>query len=86
MNSARLFRILLVAGWVLAFAAGAFFVVTGQWTQFGAFVAGLPAGWKAPGFRRAYLAHWLLPALAAYVILLCGSIFLGLRRMRKGAR
>ena len=85
MTSASRFRLLLFAGWVAALAAGVVFAVRGEWTGFGAFVAGLPAGLKVGGYRRAYLAHWVLPGLGVYVIVLCGGIFFGLRRLRKGA-
>jgi len=80
------FRLLLLVLWGIALLAGAGLVRRGEWAQFGGFLAGLPASWKAGGPRRVYLAHWVLPMLTAYVLLLCGSIFFGLRRLRKGAR
>ena len=86
MTAARRFRLLLLAAWAAALACAIAFAVRGDWTRFGGFVAGLPAAWKSGGYRRAYLAHWIPPALIAYVFLLCGSIFFGLRRLRKGAR
>lgn len=86
MISAHRFRLLLFVAWAAALGVAIAFVVRGDWAQFGGFLAGLPAGWKSGGFRRAYLQRWILPASAAYVLLLCGSIFLGVRRLRKGAR
>jgi hypothetical protein len=86
MNSAAWFRWLLLFGLAAALAAGAVLAVRGEWAQFGASVWALPAGWKQGGYRRAYLEHWILPALGAYVIVLCGGIFFGLRRLRSGAR
>lgn len=86
MNSAAGFRLLLLAGWVAALAAGAVFVVRGEWAQFGSFVAASLAGWRTGGYRQAYLAHWVWPVLGVYVIVLCGGIFFGLRRLRKGAQ
>ena len=86
MISARSFRLLLLLAWTFALLAGAALVRRGEWAQFGSFLAGLPASWKAGGPRRLYLAHWVLPMLLAYAAMLCGGIFFGLRRLRKGAR
>jgi len=86
MISPRRFRWLLVGAWALALVAGAVLVHRGEWAQFGGFLAGLPAGWKTGGYRRTYLAHWVLPMLLVYAAMLCGSIFFGLRRLRKGVR
>lgn len=62
-----------------------FLMVRGQWTEFGRFVMGLPGNWRNPGYRRAYVSHWIVPLAMAYIVVLCGSIFWGLRRLRRGA-
>ena len=86
MISARQYRMLLLAALVAASSAVAVLAVRGEWSQFGSFFAGLPAAWKTPGPRRMYLARWVLPMAGVYAVVLCGSIFFGLRRLRKGAR
>lgn len=86
MISARQYRMLLLGALVMASSAAAVLAVRGEWAQFGIFFAGLPAVWKTPGPRRMYLSRWVLPMVGVYAVVLCGSIFLGLRRVRKGAR
>jgi hypothetical protein len=86
MISPRRFRLLLLVVWGFALLAGAGLVSRGEWAQFGSFLAGLPASWKAGGPRRVYLAHWVLPMLLVYLVMLSGGIFFGLRRLRRGAR
>ena len=86
MISPRRFRWSLVGARVLALLAGTLLVERGKWAGFGGFLAGLPAGLKTGGYRRTYLAHWVLPFLLVYAAMLCGSIFFGLRRLRKGVR
>ncbi len=89
MNSFRRSRIqcwlmaLLCAG---TSAVSVWLAYRGEWSRFGAFLAGLPSVWKSPGYRSAYLSHWALPLFLSYAIVLCGSIFLGLRRLKRDAR
>jgi hypothetical protein len=82
----RLRLLLLAAAGGTALAVCVFFAWQGQWVQFGGFVASLAAIRKAPGRRWSYISHWVLPLSLSYGIVLCGSIFWGLRRLRKGAR
>ena len=72
--------------WTLALVAAAIGMRDSGWAQFGSFLAESIRGWKTGSYRRLYLAHWVLPMLLAYTLMLCGGIFLGLRRLRKGAR
>jgi len=77
---------LLVVACATAWALCALIVYRGEWTDFVRFVATLPAGQKVPGLRWAWVSRWIVPTALTYGIVLCGSIFLGLRRLRKGAR
>lgn len=86
MISGRHYRMLLLAALIAASSAAVMLAARGEWAQFGSFFTGLPAAWKTPGPRREYMVRWILPMVGVYAVLLCGSIFLGLRRLRKGAR
>ena len=69
-----------------AVAASAILAARGEWAGFGGWLAGLPAGWKAWGYRWAFLSRWVPWMALAYALALSGGIFLGLRRVRRGGR
>jgi hypothetical protein len=57
----------------------------GEWRQLGGVLGGLPFAAKSPGYRWAYLSRWAIPLFLSYLAVLCGGVFWGLRRLRKGA-
>ena len=85
LGRGRLRFSLTVLGCAAALTASAFLIRRGEWSQFGSIFAMLSAGWRSPGYRWAFLSRWLLPLLLAYLIVLCGGVFFGLRRRKRGA-
>ena len=76
---------LMVLGCAAASTATAFLIHWGEWSQFGGIFAVLSSGWRSPGYRWTFLSRWILPLFLAYLIVLCGGIFFGLRRRKRGA-
>jgi hypothetical protein len=61
-------------------AAWAATIWRGDWREFGLWLLQIPAIFKQPGPRTAFLLRWLAPLIAAYGLVLSLSIFWGLRR------
>jgi len=78
MTIARLRWLAIGFGCASGLAGSVVTLRLGAWSEFAASIGRLPDAWR-------HMAAWAYPMLAVYGAILLGGIFLGLRRIRKGA-